>query len=194
MRCLDLDATADMFVSCRAKANQKGRQRQCARARVRKTDSVCARMSECMCPPVLGVVREMSQLLRVRETNLWESCTHQHTHTDGKRNVEEIMWSGDMILIPPVKLIIPSIDSQHKNNPLYSHRKLSEVIKAANEVRMGHYKASKHESFYLLAPPCTETKDARCLLVNYGAILEICNKATDNGFHLFLTGPQIPEL
>lgn len=48
---------------------------------VRKRDFMCA----CMCAPVLGVVRELSLLLRVTDINLWESCTLQHTHTEGKR-------------------------------------------------------------------------------------------------------------
>lgn len=39
----------------------------------------------CMRVPVLGVVREMSLLLRVTDINLWESCALQHTHTEGKR-------------------------------------------------------------------------------------------------------------
>lgn len=37
------------------------------------------------CVSVLGVVREMSLLLRVTDINLWESCTLEHTHTEGKR-------------------------------------------------------------------------------------------------------------
>lgn len=37
------------------------------------------------CVSVLGVVREMSLLLRVIDINLWESCTLEHTHTEGKR-------------------------------------------------------------------------------------------------------------
>lgn len=47
------------------------------------------------------------------------------------------MCSGDMIFIPPVKLTIWStIDSEHTNNILSSHLKLSEVIKTINEVRI----------------------------------------------------------
>ena len=42
-------------------------------------------MRTCMCVLVLGVVREMSLLLRVTDINLWESCTLEHTHTEGKR-------------------------------------------------------------------------------------------------------------
>lgn len=44
-----------------------------------------ARVQACMCVPVLGVVREMSLLLRVTDINLWESCTLQHTRAEGKR-------------------------------------------------------------------------------------------------------------
>lgn len=46
-----------------------------------KSDCMCA----CMLVPVLGVVREMSLLLRVTDINLWESCTLWHTYTEGKR-------------------------------------------------------------------------------------------------------------
>lgn len=49
-----------------------------------------------MCMPVLGVVREMSLLLRVTDINLWESCTLQHTQTEGKQKGEK-MWGDDVI-------------------------------------------------------------------------------------------------
>lgn len=83
---------------------------------MRKRDCVCA----CMCAPVLGVVREMSLLLRVTDINLWESCTLQHTHTEGKRESGGRQCDIGMIFIPPVKLIPPyTVDSKHTNNILY---------------------------------------------------------------------------
>lgn len=57
--------------------------------RERETETMCVCVWEwdcaCMCAPVRGVVREMSLLLRVTDINLWESCTLQHTHAEGKR-------------------------------------------------------------------------------------------------------------
>lgn len=74
-----VDAGADMFVSCRA----KGREGKSGTDK----DNVCVKRCVCACVrmPVLGVVREMSLLLRVTDINLWESCTLQHTLTEGKR-------------------------------------------------------------------------------------------------------------
>lgn len=73
-----VDPIADMLGNWSAKAREKRRQRQCVFAR-RKS------VRRGACVSVLGVVREMSLLLRVTDINLWESCTLEHTHTEGKR-------------------------------------------------------------------------------------------------------------
>ena len=40
----------------------------------------------------------MSLLLRVTDINLWESCTLQHTHTEGKRESGGEKYSGREVL------------------------------------------------------------------------------------------------
>lgn len=137
-----------MFVSCSAKENQKGRQKQHAHARVweRQTTFPRAWASACVC--LFWVLSEKCHCCSESEAQTPGSPapTSTLTETGRERRGDNVIW--EMIFIPPVKLIIPStIDSQHTNNILYSHLKLSKVIKAVKEVRMGHYKLSKRKSF-----------------------------------------------
>lgn len=73
----------------------------CEQQSTRDKDNECVRESVCMdlCVHVTGVVREMSLLLRVTDINLWESCTLQHTLTegDGESRVENAIYCIDDI-------------------------------------------------------------------------------------------------
>lgn len=133
-----------MFVSCSANENQKGRQKQQAHARAWERQTAFPRAWAGACVCLFWVLSEKCHCCSESEAQTSGSPAPTSTLTQAgrERRGDNVIW--EMIFIPPVKLIIPStIDSQHTNNILYSHLKLSEVIKAINELRMGHYKLSK---------------------------------------------------